>query len=104
MMRAYRWMSNRPEFARSGFQGTTRYWRTLRESEAYQWCSATPLRVYYGGKDEVTPIAIAMLPETQHLLGGAPVMSLDAGPEADHRAVFVHGVLDQKPWFDSMLG
>jgi hypothetical protein len=45
-----------------------------------------------------------MLPETQHLLVGAPVMSLDAGPEADHRAVFVHGVLDQKPWFDSMLG
>jgi len=95
----------RPEFARRGFQGTTPYWRTLRASEAYQWRSATPLRVYYGGKDEVTPIAIAMLPETtQRLLGGAPVTSLSAGHEADHRAVFVHGVLDQKPWFDSMLG
>jgi pimeloyl-ACP methyl ester carboxylesterase len=95
----------RPDFARSGFQGNAPYWRVLRESEAYQWRSATPLRVYYGGKDEVTPLAIALLPEaTQRLLGGTPVQSFNAGAEADHRAIFVHGVLDQVSWFDSMRG
>ncbi|MGG5809766.1 alpha/beta hydrolase family protein [Falsiroseomonas sp. CW058] len=95
----------RPDFAASGFPGDAPYWQILREAEAYHWRSSTPLRVYVGGRDEVTPLAIGHLPEaTQRLLGGAPVQTIDAGAEADHRAVFVHGVLDQKPWFDAMLG
>ena len=64
----------------------------------------TPLRTWYGGADEVTPYAISMLPEeTQALLGGATTKAIDAGPKADHRAIFVRAVLDQKPWFDSFL-
>ena len=60
--------------------------------------------MYYGGKDEVTPTAIGFLPqETQKLLGGTPAFAIDAGDNADHRGVFIYGVLDQKKWFDSFL-
>ena len=70
----------------------------------YRWRRRTPLRTWYGGADEVTPIIIGKLPEqTQKLLGGAPTEAVDAGTKADHRAVFIRAVLDQKPWFDSLL-
>lgn len=94
----------RPSFAKSGFLGEGPYWQVLERNQAYRWRSEAPLRSYYGGKDEVTPIAIAKRPqEIQELLGGAKTESLNAGDEADHRAVFVYGVSDQKKWFDSFL-
>lgn len=40
---------------------------------------------------------------TQQLVGGADTEAFDAGADADHRGVFVKAVLDQKPWFDSLL-
>lgn len=94
----------RPEFSAGGMTGQTPYWRVLQDNQGYRWKSVTPLRSYIGGKDEVTPLWIGRLPEaTQTLLGGAKAMAIDAGADADHRAVFVFGVLDQKPWFDSLL-
>ena len=94
----------RPEFRQSGHIGATPYWQTLERSQAYRWTTRTPLRVYTGGTDEVTPRYIGSLPEkTQQLLGGAPVTLLDAGDRADHRGVYVFGLLDQKRWFDSLL-
>ena len=63
-----------------------------------------PLRTYYGGSDEVTPAVIGQLPEaTQKLLGGEPAKAIYAGDHADHRAVFIFGVIDQKAWFDSFF-
>lgn len=95
----------RPEFARSGFVGGTPFWRVLENNDAYRWRTVTPLRSYYGGMDEVTPIYVGQLPEnTQKLLGGAPATSVDAGTRADHRAVFIYGVIDQKKWFDALAG
>lgn len=94
----------RPEFRQSGKIGATPYWQTLERSQAYRWTTRTPLRVYTGGTDEVTPRYVGGLPEkTQQLLGGALVTTLDAGDRADHRGVYVFGVLDQKRWFDSLL-
>ena len=94
----------RPEFARTGFLEQGVYWQTLDNNQAYRWRSEVPLRVYYGGKDEVTPTVIGYLPEeTQKLLGGASVNTINAGANADHRGVFLYGVLNQKKWFDSFL-
>jgi hypothetical protein len=94
----------RPEFRATVASGRGLYWRTLDADQVYRWRQVTPLRTWYGGADEVTPYAIAMLPEeTQALLGGATTKAIDAGPKADHRAIFVRAVLDQKPWFDSFL-
>lgn len=94
----------RPEFSKSGFSGNGPYWHVLESNQAYRWRSDTPLRTYYGGRDEVTPEMIGKLPEqTQILLGGATAQAINAGEQADHRAVFVYSVLDQKPWFDSFI-
>lgn len=94
----------RPEFVAAGAIGTAPYWQVLQDNQAYRWKSVTPLRAYIGGSDEVTPAYIGKLPQaTQALLGGAPATTIDAGAKADHRGVFVFGVLDQKVWFDSML-
>lgn len=94
----------RPEFAASGLTGQTPYWRVLQDSQGYRWKSVTRLRTYYGGRDEVTPEYIGKLPAaTQALVGGAATQAIDAGADADHRGVFVFGVLDQKLWFDAML-
>jgi hypothetical protein len=94
----------RPEFVASGAAGTAPYWQVLQDNQAYRWKSVTPLRAYIGGSDEVTPEYIGKLPQaTQALLGGAPATTINAGAKADHRGVFIFGVLDQKVWFDSLL-
>jgi pimeloyl-ACP methyl ester carboxylesterase len=94
----------RPEFRESGKTGASPYWQTLERSQAYRWITQTPLRSYTGGMDEVTPRYVGRLPEnSQQLLGGATVTTLDAGDQADHRAVYVFGLIDQKRWFDSLL-
>lgn len=94
----------KPEFAQTGYTGLTPYWQVLQSNQAYRWRSDVPLRVYWGGHDEVTPEAIAFLPETvQKLVGGSPVTTIDAGKNADHRAVFIHGAIDQKKWFDAIV-
>lgn len=91
-------------FRKGGFTGETPYWQVLQGNQAYRWRSTTPMRVYYGGMDEVTPTYIAELPEnTQRILGGEPAQSINAGSKADHRSVFIFGVIDQKKWFDELV-
>lgn len=93
-----------PEFRATGAIGRSPYWEAARAAEAYRWKSVTPLRTYYGGSDEVTPLYVARLPEaTQAILGGAGTQAVYAGDRADHRAIFIHGIVDQKTWFDSFL-
>lgn len=92
-----------PEFRRSGYTGDTLYWKTIQASNAYRWRCTVPLRDYHGGKDEVTAPYVAQLPAaTQAFLGGAPAVSVDAGDDADHRGIFLYGVIDQKFWFDTI--
>lgn len=91
------------DFRRSGYAGDTLYWQTIQASNAYRWHCTVPLRDYHGGKDEVTAPYVAGLPTaTQTFLGGAPAVSVDAGEDADHRGIFVYGVIDQKFWFDTI--
>ncbi len=95
----------KPEFRASADLAEGGYWRVLETNEAYRWRMKTPLRTYNGGQDEVTPLGIALLPElAQGMMGGAPAKAVDVGPKADHRAVFIGGVIDQKGWFDGLLG
>lgn len=93
-----------PGFLESGLIGESLYWQTLQDNEAYRWRSTTPTRIYFGGKDEVTPTYIGHLVErTQGFLGGAPAVSINAGPEANHRDIFIFGLADQKAWFDELI-
>jgi pimeloyl-ACP methyl ester carboxylesterase len=92
------------EFKAAVAAGQNRFSQLLQDSHAYRWRMATPSRVYYGGRDEVTPIFIGTLPVGyQQVMGGAAVTAVDAGKNADHRGVFLYGMQDQKGWFDELL-
>ncbi len=94
----------RPEFIASGMTGDQGYWHDLQEEHGYRWRSHTPLRCYFGEKDEVVPPAIAKLPEQYHaVLGGGPTRSIAAGAEADHRATFLFSVHDASRWFEALV-
>lgn len=94
----------RPDFQADVAASRGAFWERLDARQAYRWKFATPVRTWYGGADEVTPIYLGKLPAlTQELLGGAETEAFDAGASADHRGVFMRAVLDQKPWFDGLL-
>ncbi|NDD27322.1 MAG: alpha/beta fold hydrolase [Proteobacteria bacterium] len=94
----------RQEFRDSGNLADFPYWQTLERSQAYRWRSHTPIITYYGVLDEVVPVYIARLAEAFHtLMGSGPTQSRCAGEKADHRATFVHAVIEEKPWFDTFL-
>jgi len=83
--------------------GDDRFSYLLQESHGYRWRMTTPLRVYTGGIDEVTPVYIGQLPiGYQQVIGGAAVEAVDAGPKADHRGVFLTSMADCKKWFDEL--
>jgi len=94
------------DFIDDGFRaevaaGRGAYWRALEASQVYRWQRRTPVRSWYGGSDEVTPVDLARLAaQAAKLSGGASFEAIDAGDKADHRAVFIHAILDQKAWFD----
>ena len=92
------------EFKAGLARGDDRFSHLLQESHAYRWRMVTPMRVYTGGIDEVTPIFIGQLPVGyQQVIGGAAVTPVDAGPKADHRGTFLYSIADQKTWFDELM-
>ncbi len=92
----------RPEFIEQLKLGTSRITLLLEDSEGYRWVSRTPLRAYTGGRDEAVPDYLARLAvDYQQLLGKQNGEAFSAGENADHRATYVHAVIDLKPWFDS---
>lgn len=96
------------DFLDAGFRaevaaGRGAYWQMLEASQVYRWQRRTPVRSWYGGTDEVTPVDLALLvAQAAKLSGGASFEAIDAGDRADHRAVFVRAMLDQKAWFDAL--
>lgn len=97
-----------PDMLQDGFRaslaaGDDRFSHLLQESHGYRWRMSTPMRVYTGGIDEVTPTYIGQLPVGyQQVIGGATVEAVDAGPKADHRGVFLTSIADSKKWFDGL--
>jgi hypothetical protein len=61
------------------------------------------LRQYYSDSDEAVPADIGKLAvDYQAAIGKTNGTSHDAGANADHRCVYVHTLVDVKPWFDSL--
>jgi pimeloyl-ACP methyl ester carboxylesterase len=85
-------------------RGDDRFGQLLHESHGYRWRAVTPMHLYHGGIDEVTPAYIGQLPVGyQQIIGGAAVTAVDAGPKADHRGTFLFGMKDQQEWFGGLL-
>jgi pimeloyl-ACP methyl ester carboxylesterase len=94
----------RPEFMQQLEMGNSQITPLLEASESYRWVSRTPLRAYSGGKDEVVPDYLARFGvDYQSMLGKQNGEAFSAGADADHRATYVHALIDLKPWFDSFL-
>jgi pimeloyl-ACP methyl ester carboxylesterase len=93
------------EFKAALARGDDRFGQLLQESHGYRWRAVTPMHLYHGGIDEVTPAYIGQLPVGyQQIIGGAEVTAVDAGPKADHRGTFLSGIKEQKEWFDGLVG
>lgn len=91
-----------PLFFSDAKNADNKFWQILSSSEAYRWLSPTPLRAYYGLKDEAVPEYIATLAvDYMKTLGKQNAESYNAGNEADHRATYIQSLIDAKPWIDS---
>ena len=94
----------RPEFVEEMTLGKGGFTSVLNDSDAYRWRSRTPFRVYYGGRDEAVPELLPWLAvEYQKYLGKTDAEALSAGATADHRATYVHALIDGKPWIDAAV-
>ena len=94
----------RPDFVHRMKQGSGVLMTTLDESASYRWLSQTPLRAYWGGRDEAVPFFVAGLGvEYQKVLGKSNGQTIGAGENADHRVTYVHALIDAKPWIDSLM-
>jgi pimeloyl-ACP methyl ester carboxylesterase len=94
----------RKEFIEQMTLGAGSFVQLLDESASYRWLSRTPLRSYYGGRDEAVPDFIAGLAvEYQKILGKRNGEVRSAGNDADHRATYVHALIDAKPWMDEQV-
>lgn len=93
-----------PAFVKEIQLGSGPFFQALNASEGYRWKSITPLRSYFGGKDEVVSAHLAKLViDYQESLGKKNGELIDAGQKADHRSTFAFTAYHVKPWFDSFL-
>lgn len=93
-----------PEFIKEIELGSSPLCNALNSSEAYRWKSSTPLRSYYGERDEAIPVDLAKLAIVyQSILGKKNGELVNAGINADHRGTYAYALYDVKPWFDSFI-
>jgi pimeloyl-ACP methyl ester carboxylesterase len=93
----------RPEFLLTRNVGNAPFWQALDQAQAYRWLCQTPLKMYYGEADIVTPVYLSTLPATYQNQMGSKTSAISAGAKADHRATFVYSLILVKPWFDEFL-
>jgi hypothetical protein len=79
------------------------FWKLLAQSESYRWLSDTPLRAYYGMRDEAVPDYIASLAvHYMGTIGKTNGQAVNAGEQADHRNTFIESLVDAKKWIESL--
>jgi pimeloyl-ACP methyl ester carboxylesterase len=93
-----------PAFIEQMKAGNSRLTKILNDAEAYRWLSTTPLRAYYGMKDEAVPSYLAKLAiDYQSLLGKTNGQSFNAGDNADHRNTYIQALIEVEPWFETFI-
>jgi Alpha/beta hydrolase family len=109
-------LGNRPlleyfkeEYKDPAFFANSGYAHLLRRSEAYQQLNKTPLKMYYGSRDEVIKEPIATLASTYQkvLVGNTEndqkmTIQTQRIPGADHRATFVTAAPDALAWIHAI--
>jgi pimeloyl-ACP methyl ester carboxylesterase len=93
-----------PEFVKEIQLGSSPLCHALTAADGYRWKSTTPLRSYYGEKDEIITLDLMKLAiEYQASLGKKNGELINAGQKADHRATYAYALYHVKPWFDSFI-
>ena len=93
-----------PEFVEELRLGSSPLCQAMNAAESYRWRSNTPLRSYYGEKDEAIPVELAKLAvEYQQSMGKKNAEAILADSNADHRATYVIALYETKPWFDGFI-
>ena len=93
-----------PEFVEELRLGSSPLCQALNTAEGYRWKSSTPLRSYYGEKDEAIPVELAKLAvEFQTSMGKKNAELVLANANADHRATYAVALYDVKSWFDGFI-
>lgn len=79
------------------------FWELLANAASYRFLGQAPLRQYYSNRDEVVTADVGKIAaDYQTSLGKSDATSHDAGKDADHRCVYLHTLIEVKPWFDSL--
>jgi pimeloyl-ACP methyl ester carboxylesterase len=93
-----------PAFVEELRLGSSPLCQAMNTAESYRWRSNTPLRSYYGEKDEAIPVELAKLAvEYQQSMGKKNGEAILADPNADHRATYITALYEAKPWFDGFI-
>ena len=93
----------RPEYFDPEFFATSAYGRLVAEAQAYRWIIQTPVRNYYGEKDEAISTGLGRLAMTyQRAIGNGNerVEAVSTG-DTTHRGTFARAVPQWKTWFDA---
>ncbi len=95
----------RKEYFNPTFLAESTYGRLLARTQAYRWVIRTPVRNYYGEKDEAISIGVArMAMDYQRAMGAGndKVVAISTG-DTTHRGTYAKAVPDWKRWFDEQL-
>jgi pimeloyl-ACP methyl ester carboxylesterase len=90
-----------PEFADAAHFARSEYGRQLFANTAYRWLVKSPVRMFYGTRDEVISIPVAVLPERyQEAMGNGGAIESIQVEQGNHRGTFIQAISQVKPWFD----
>ncbi len=93
----------RPEYFNTTYYRESQYGKLISKVGAYKWVIKTPVKMYYGGQDEVVTIGLGKLPmEYQNAMGNTKVEAILTGEKDNHRMTFGNAVPNWKKWFDNL--
>jgi pimeloyl-ACP methyl ester carboxylesterase len=91
----------RKPYENSTYLADSPFGKLLAASETYQEIFHSPLRMYYGTKDQVIRIAVAKLARRYQLAMGSHSVKTMKVVDADHHGTFLAAVWDSLDWFNS---
>jgi dienelactone hydrolase len=99
----------REEYRDPAYFAKSRYGRLLREAETYRQMLRTPVRVFYGTRDEAIKEMVGQLAASYQavLIGNAAELAknpvtAEAVPGADHRRTFISAAPLARTWMDGL--
>ncbi len=94
----------RKEYFDSVYFTHSAYGRLAASMQPYHWLVRTPLRMDYGGADEVVrPGQAKLMMNYQQAFGNDKVTAILTGEKLTHRGTYAHAAPQWKVWFDSRL-